>query len=204
PVVAGLSHAITGRGLDRGFLDAAIAARERELEEGPPTTFMDFERHLAATNGGIARAAVTMLGADDAKVLSIADRLGVSLGWLEKLRWFGDGGRELPLWLPKTLLHEHGLADVDPVGQEPDQRQGGGEVWSSKIDGLQNQLAALAREQLGKARSEQSLISRHLLCAFFPGTLADVRLRDLGRSEAHPAIATAPYRLCWYWLRGRF
>lgn len=198
PVVAGLSQAITRHGLDRGFLNAAIEARERELEEEPPETISEFERHLVATNGGIARAAVTMLGVDDPKVLAVADRLGVSLGLLEKLRWLGAAPGELPLWLPKTLLDEHGFFE-----QEAEHRQDG-EAWPLKIGGLQNKLVTLAVENLAKARKEQALIPRRLLCAFFPGTLAEVRLRDLGRSEAHPAIATAPYRLCWHRLRGRF
>ena len=198
PVVAGLSRAIVRHGLDRGFLDAAIEARERELEEEPPETVSAFERHLSAANGGIARAAVTMLGADDPKVLALADRLGVSLGLLEKLRGLGAARGEHPLWLPKALLDEHGFFDQGP---EPGE---GGEARPLKIDAIQNKLVILAEENLTKARKEQAFIPRRLLCAFFPGTLAEVRLRDLGRSEGHPAIAAAPYRLCWRWLRGRF
>jgi len=198
PVVAGLSQGIAECSLDRRFLDAAIEARERELEEEPPEAYAAFGQHLTATNGGIARAAVSMLGSDDPKVLDIADRLGLSLGLLEKLRFLEAARGELPLWLPKTLLAEHGFRGQDPEHSEIS------EAGQVKTDGIRKELTLLAREQLAEARREQAVIPRRLLSVFFPGTLADVRLRDIERSDAHPTIATAPYRLCWHWLRGRF
>lgn len=198
PVVAGLSHA-TRRGLDRGFLDAAIEARERELEEAPPEAFAAFEQHLTATNGGIVRAAVGFLGGDDPKALTVADRLGVALGLLEKLRWMDVERGELPLWLPSALLVEHGLVEQSASDGKPD-----GEVRRAKIEAIQEGIAVRARGYLASARMDHAFISRRLLPAFFPGTLAEVRLRNLKRSPEHPAVAAAPCRLLWHWLRGRF
>lgn len=198
PVVVGLSQAITERGLDRGFLDGAIEARERELEEEPPDAIAAFERHLQAANGGIARAAVSMLGGHDSKVLSMADRLGLTLGLLEKLRLLEAARGELPLWLPKPFLVEHGLADQGSEHPRDDEGR------TAKMEGLRRKLARMAREQLALARKDQASIKRPFLTVFFPGTLAEIRLRDLDRSGNHPAIAAAPFRLCWHWLRGRF
>lgn len=193
PVVRGLDHAITRHGLDRGFLDAAILAREREFDGLPPEDLMAFDEHLTATNGGIVRAAVRLLGCNDRDVLAIADRLGQCLGLLEKLRMLGAERGDLPLWLPKALLAEHGLAE-----------QGLTEAGRGKIEAIQEMLASRARDHLALARKDRARVPRHLLPAFFPGTLADVHLRDIHRPQERPAIAAAPFRLLWHWLCGSF
>lgn len=195
PVVRGLSEA-TRRGLDRGFLDTAIDARERELEEERPGSVDAFEQHLSATNGGVAQAAVTMLGSDDPEILAAAGRLGVALGLLERLRWLDTERGDRPLWLPETLLAEQGLI------VEPD--AGGGEARQAKVKAVREALANRSRACLATARKKNGVIPRHVLPAFFPGTLAEVRLRHLNRPQDHPAVAAAPYRLLWHWLRKRF
>lgn len=199
PVVRGLSDAITRCCLDRGFLDGAIEARERELEEMPPEDFAGFEQHLIATNGGIVRAALALLGGGNDSMLAVADHLGVSLGLLEKLRWLQVGRGDLPLWLPKAFLAEHGLMEQ---GQRADMP--GDEARQLKLDAIRWELAARAKNHLAMARKKQSLISRRLLPAFFPGTLAAVHLSDVQRPQQHPAIAIAPFRLLWHWLFARF
>jgi phytoene synthase len=193
PVVRGLDHALARRGLDRGFLEAAIRAREQELEERPPGDMDAFEAHVSATNGGMVRAAVTLLGAADPDLLTAADRLGQSLGLLERLRSLEvqpDGG---PLWLPPALLAQH---------------LGGGETLKEalpeQVRTLREALAARARRHLADARRLGADVPRHALPAFFPGTLAGVRLGDIHGPKERPAIAAAPFRLLWHWLRGRF
>ena len=198
PVVEGLGHAISGHGLDRAVLWAAIEARERELEEAPPEELIAFEQHLVATNGGIVRAAVLLLGGDDPQVLAAADRLGMSLGLLEKLRWLDVERGDLPLWLPKTLLAEHDLTQKGADIEQP-----AGEARRGKVEAIQKRLASRARDHLVMIKKARVPISRRLLPAFFPGTLAEVHLRDVKRSQQHPAVAAAPFRLLWHWLRGR-
>ncbi len=194
PVVQGLGDAIARQGLDRRLLERAIDARERELEEEPPEEFGAFEQHLMATNSGIVRAALMLLGGeDDPKTLTVAEPLGQSLGLLEKFRMLSVAHDGMPCWLPKALLLQHGLTEQAPE-----------EAGRDKIKAVQEALAARAREHLASARRNRTQIPRKVLPAFFPGTLASVRLRDIHRSQERPAIAVAPFRLLWHWLRGSF
>ncbi len=181
PVVQGLEPAIRSQGLDRTLLEAAILAREREIEEPPPKEMADFECHVASTNGGIVKAAVLLLGANDPGILTAADRLGGCLGLLERLRSFGSERDGSQPWLPEALLREHG-----------------------RSESLREALAVRAKSHLDEARKERSSISRNLLPAFFPGTLAAVHLSNVERPQQSPAAAAAPFRLLWHWLRCSF
>lgn len=205
PVVQGLGRAIADHGLDRGHLDEAILAREREFEEGPPADLPAFERHLTRANGSVVRSALALLGGDEPGLLAAADRLGVSLGLLEALRrlgglWEGEQRGEgeqregQPLWLPAAWLADHGFQVIEQ-GQA-DQRE--------PVDAIREVLAAQALRHLGDLRKDSQKIARRLLPAFFPGTLAEVHLRDGARSEQRLAVAAAPFRLLWCWLCGRF
>ncbi len=194
PVVQGLDQAIRNHGLDRAFLEAAILAREREIEETPPKEMADFEHHLTSTNSGIVKAAVLLLGEEDPKVLAAADQLGRCLGLLERLRSLGHEREGLSPWLPKVLLNEHGLsADMSLTKSD-----------LPKIESLGETLAAHAKDHLDEARKERSSISRYLLPVFFSGTLAAVHLSNIRRPQQRPAVAAAPFRLLWHWLRGSF
>lgn len=201
PVVQGLSGAITEQDLDRDLLLTAIDAREREWEGTSPEDWEAFEAHLCAANGSIVKAAVLLFGQCRPEILAAADQVGMSLGLLERLTWLtADPAAHHPLLsLPRSLLLEHGLTegDLDDEGQHQVAKR-------IKIDPVKQALLARAKHHLGMARQQRSLISRHLLPIFFPGTLAGIRLGNLDRSREHPALATAPYRLLWHWLRGSF
>ena len=191
PVVEALDHVVNDQGLDVGLLEAAIQARERELEEAPPNDMTEFEQHLVASHGSIVRASVMLLGRDDAKIMATADELGQCLGFLENLRLLLRDGEQRQLWLPSPFLREHGLGAGDQK-EGPD---------LAKIRNLREALAMRARDHLRRARQGGSVISRRELPAFFPGTLAEGRLFDTRRSREDPL---APIRLLWHWLRGRF
>lgn len=184
PVVQALDRASKQKGLDFKLLNAAIEARARELEEEPPDDMAEFEQHLVMSNGSIARSSAMLLGADDPNVLIAADRLGQCLGLLESLRLLADERDSLTPWLPYALWCDD---ELDAENQE-------------------TKLASLARGYLGQARNERALISRQLLPAFFPGTLAEGHLSAFSgqRRKQGPLMAMAPLRLLWHWFRGRF
>lgn len=191
PVVQALDRAYRDLGLDVDLLETAIQAREQELEEAPPDDIAAFEQHLVRSNGGIVRASVILLGNGDPKVLAAADHLGQCLGLLESLRFLDRDRGDRRLWLPSSLLKEHGLCIDDQLA---DQDQ-------PKIERLRETLTDCARGHLTEARKAHSIISRQQLPAFFPGTLAERRLLDIKRSDQDPF---APIRLIWRWLLGCF
>lgn len=201
PVIEGLHEAIEQHVLDRDFLLTAIEAREADVEETNPADSTAFEERLSLANGSIVKAAVILLDHHGSEALFAADHLGISLGLLEKFNWLRDGeaGGAALRTLPTSLLAEHGLADRDDVSSERHAAAG-----RDGITCVRQELAFEARRQLALARQYRSAVSRRLLPVFFPGTLAEIRLRHPDRSREHPAMATALYRLLWHWLRGSF
>lgn len=192
PVVHALHQA--KRCLDRQLLLRAIDGRERELEGAPPSDMDRLERHLAATGGSIVEAAAVVLGGTDRKVGATVEKVGLAVAALELLSWLGKEATERPLWLPRALLDRHDVsaeASLDGDGQ-------------GKIETARKDLAGWAREQLAIARNQRTMLPRWLLPALFPGTLADIRLRDVISGRQRPAIAGAPIRLLWCRLRGVF
>lgn len=192
PVVHALHQA--RRCLDRQLLLRAIDGRERELEEEPPPDMDGLERHFAATGGSIAQAAAVVLGGKDHKIGVTAEKVGLAVAALELLHRLRKETTERPLWLPRALLDRH---EVSAQATSDGDRQG-------KVEMARKDLAGWAREQLATARSQRTVLSRRLLPALFPGTLADIRLRDVISGGERPAIAGAPIRLFWRRLRGTF
>lgn len=200
PVVEGLSEACLGHDLDRQLLLTAIDARERDWDETPPRDCEALEHHLSAANGSIVKAAATLIGHHEPELLRIADQIGVGLGLLERLTWLAaEPTEDPPPCTPGSLLLEHGLIDSGTGGQgQPDLAD------RDEIDKIRQILRRRAQHHLSMARQGHFKVPRQLLPAFFPGTLAEIRLRNLDRSRNHPVLATAPYRLLWHWLCGRF
>ena len=75
---------------------------------------------------------------------------------------------------------------------------------TSRPENESENIGSWARREIADARRQSASITRAELPAFFPGTLAGVRLRDPARYLQRPFLSTAVPRLAWCWLRGRF
>lgn len=89
------------------------------------------------------------------------------------------------------------------IGQEHGSHAAG-ERWMPSHWPLNGRPADWALPRLAEARSEAPKPGRSMLAAFFPATLAGIRLRRRGAADPRHAMPTAPAHLLWHWLRGRF
>jgi NADH dehydrogenase [ubiquinone] 1 alpha subcomplex assembly factor 6 len=204
PVVEGLARALSAEGMAQARLparlDAAIEARERELEDPPPADLEAFERHLGASSATITLAALDLLGAGSDAARQAGGWSGLALGLADALRTIPLDARRRRLFLPGDALGRHGV-DSESVfrGQaEP------------ALRALIRDLGGRARAHLDKARDDRAAVPRHALPALLPGTLAGSWLARLARAGHDPfalprrASALAPLRLLWYRSTGRF
>lgn len=187
PVVQALQRAVIEGGLDRVHLLRAIEGRRRRLEDDEPPAQKAFERYLLDVGGAISCAAAELLGADEPEMLAVADRVGLVGAALQQLCSLPISTSEPKPWLPPAWMDEQG-------------GQAGGKPHAAAL----RRLADWASAELAAARRQQPSIPRSILPAFFPGTLAGIRMRDPIHQNHPPPLPMAVPRLIWCWLRGRF
>jgi NADH dehydrogenase [ubiquinone] 1 alpha subcomplex assembly factor 6 len=191
PVVQALHQAFTNFAVPRARLECAIDARERELEEPPPATLAALERHLDGVSGEITRAALAILGADDAAAHEAGGRVGLVVGIADLLRGLDADLRHGRLLLPADLLTQHG-STLEPM-------PGPGPALAPVVATLVE--AALAH--LAAARAQRRAVPKAAQAALLPGTLAGAYLRRLRRAGHDPRAAPrqrsplAPLSLLW-------
>jgi phytoene synthase len=193
PVVAELHHAVTAGGLDMGYLKRAIDARRRPFEEDRPPNLVSFEHYLIEVGGSVTSAAAALLGIRDNALLSVAHNVGAARATLEQLHILEQTGPDQRPWLPSVLLNQlesepHGLLNAD----------------ISRDFLASNQLAKLGLAQLAKGRAAKAPIKRDQLAAFFPATLAGVRLKNHLHASKRETRSNGALTLSLSWLRGRF
>ena len=198
PVVQALHRAFAGFTVPRASLDAAIDARERELEEPPPPTLAALEHRLEAASGGITLAALAILGSTDAAARGVGRRVGLVVGLADLLGGLDADLRQGRLPLPAALLADHGIA-LEPVPQTG--------------PGLAPVVATLAGRglaHLAAGRAQRRAVPKAAQAALLPGTLAGAYLRRLRRTGPDPLAAPrqrsplAPLSLLWRHASGRF
>jgi phytoene synthase len=196
PVAEALPAALGTAPGCRTRLEAAIDARERELEDPPPAGLGALERQLEGSSAAIVEAALLILGARDPAALEVGRRVGVAVGLADRLRHLESDLRHGRLLLPIAELARHGI-DPEAAG-DPDQD------WAPLVAAL----ADRGLEHLRAARAERQSVPSAALAALLPGTLAGGHLQRLSRSRSTAALrrrdALAPLRLLWHHARGRF
>jgi len=185
PVVQALQSAVTDRGLDVIYLKRAIDGRRQPFEEEAPLDVATFERHLAESGGSIASAAAALLGVTDDRALATANRIGQVRAVAEYSYLLEGPIADRAPWLPQAWLE--GLHET---------RDAHAAVWS--------RLSGFALKALTEARHQSTSIDRSALAAFFPGTLAGMKLRAVDGAALSTALPMAVPKLAWCWLRGRF
>lgn len=199
PVARGLHEALGDFALGRDRLEGAIDARERELEEPPPTDLAALEQHLATTSGAITQSALAALGATDPASCAAGERIGLVVGLAGLLRM-----------LPADLAHGRSLlpsAELTRYGLDPEAVAEAG----VRLDPVLVLLAARGVAHLQAARAQRKAVPRAALPALLPGALAGGYLERLGRArhdllarsdQRRPALA--PLTLLWRHTTGRF
>jgi phytoene synthase len=176
----------------RARLEAALDARERELEEPPPADLEALERELEGSAAAIVEAALLILGAGGPAILEVGRKVGLVIGLADRLRHLDNDRRHGRVLLP---LGE--LAGNDAAA-------GGDQNLEPAIE----RLAARGLEHLRAARAERRAVPRAALAALLPATLAGPDLRRLRRGGSTRALrrrsAATPLRLLWHHARGRF
>jgi phytoene/squalene synthetase len=198
PVAEALQSAWRGFEIPRARLDAAIDARERELEGDPPVTLEQLEQHLEATSSSMVLAALAILGAVDERTTNAGRRVGLAIGLADLLREI-DVHRERALLLPKDLLDRHGISP-ETLSQA---------TTSQAFAPVIRELAGRAHDHLRHARRHRRMIPKRALPALLPGTLVGDRLGRLyslgGKTDGRsPAPPLAPLKLLGYRALGIF
>lgn len=197
PVAQALQDAWPRLAIARSRLDAAIDARERELEKAPPETLPALEQHLVATSSGVVLTALELLGVRDQPARDAGLEVGLAIGLADLLREI-DVDRARALFLPEDVLGRHGIAP------EAVREAGSPGVFAPAI----RELADRARAHLCKARRSRHRVPRQALPALLPGVMVGHQLRGLRSLGAvsgprrQPALA--PLWLLAYRTLGRF
>jgi NADH dehydrogenase [ubiquinone] 1 alpha subcomplex assembly factor 6 len=190
PVAQSLQDAWRGLAGSRATLDAAIDARERELDQAAPETLPALEQHLAATSSGPVLTALDLLGVRDLRARDAGRRVGLAIGLADLLREI-DVDRERVLFLPGELLSRHGIA-----------RTAVREATSpSAFAPAIRELADHALEHLRQARRSRRRVPSRALPALLPGVLVSRQLKSL-RSLGAAAGARKQPGLAPLWLLG--
>jgi phytoene/squalene synthetase len=180
----------------RERLDAAIDARERELDQAAPDSLQALEHHLAATSSGLILTALDLLGVHDPTAREAARQVGLAIGIADLLREI-DLDRERVLFLPGDLLRRHDIAPTavheatSPTAFAPAIRE----------------LAGYAREHLRQARRARRRVPSLALPALLPGVLVGHQLRclrSLGAAGPRKRPDLAPLWLLGYRALGIF
>ncbi len=192
--VAEALQALLGAGPGcHAHLEAALDARERELEDPPPADLGALEQQLEGSSAAITQAALVILDAGDPAALEVGRKVGLVVGLADRVRSLDLDQRHGRLLLPTALLVRHGI--------DPERALDAGQDLAPVV-------VAIARrglDHLRAARADRQAVPRRGLAALLPGTLAGQRLRRLQRTRsAAPLPLHAPLRLLWRHALGRF
>jgi phytoene/squalene synthetase len=196
PVAEALQTVLSAAPGCRALLDAALDARERELEDPPPDDLTALEQQLEGSSAAIVQTALVILGASDTATLEVGRKIGLVVGVVDRLRSLEADLRQGRLLLPIAELTRHGI--------DPKAAAEAGQDLAPVIA----TIAGRGLEQLRAARAERRVVPAAALPALLPGTLAGRHLRRLRRTRSAAAAKErapfTPLRLLWHRARGQF
>jgi NADH dehydrogenase [ubiquinone] 1 alpha subcomplex assembly factor 6 len=201
PLALALLEAWAGLAPARAHLEAAIEARERELEdEMPIEDEAALARHLDATGAATTLAALHLLGVDDvAAAREAGAHVGCAWALVHLVRSLPSDLGARRLLVPRSALARRGLEAEALFERRP------GEGLAAAVA----ELAGTARSRLREARRLRAGVPRAALAALLPAVFVDLhlkRLRRAGFDPFAPALArpmpAAPLRLLWRRFRG--
>jgi NADH dehydrogenase [ubiquinone] 1 alpha subcomplex assembly factor 6 len=209
-VVHGLAPAVRRHGLSRGHFDRLLDAREQDMSMEAPTDLPALVAYAQGTAGSLGLLAVEILGGSatrtphadsDVAVAAAAANAWTAHALVGLLRAVPYHARQHRIYLPQSLLAEHGVAPHDLL----DLRPGPG------LAVIARDVAAAAERLLDDSRRAIARPPRPLASAFLAATLARADLARLQRANFDPFDSRpqqpAPariWRLLWSSLHGRY
>jgi phytoene synthase len=159
PLAAALLDAIKSYRLPAGPLLRLVAARRFDLYQDPMPDVASFEGYAGETVSVMYQlAAMVLNGGNEVETGDAAGHLGVALALSGHLRAFGYNASRGRIFLPMSILAANGVTD--------------GEILSgTESEGLfaaLAQIAELAGEHLGKAKTAIAALPKPLRPAFAP------------------------------------
>jgi NADH dehydrogenase [ubiquinone] 1 alpha subcomplex assembly factor 6 len=201
PVVSALHEAWPRLRPLRARLEAAIDARERELEdETPIEDEAALARHLDSTGAATTLAALHLLGVDDvAAAREAGAHVGCAWALVHLVRSLPSDLGARRLLVPRSALARRGLEAEALFERRP------GEGLNAAVA----ELAGTARSRLREARRLRAAVPRAALAALLPAVFVDLHLKRLRRAGFDPfapslarPMPAAPLRLLWRRFRG--
>lgn len=186
PLAAALLDTIARYDLPAGPLLRLFAARRFDLYQDPMPDVASFEGYAGETVSVLYQlAAMVLNGGTEVETGDAAGHLGVAHAFIGHLRAFGFNASTGRIFLPMSVFAANGVTD--------------GEILSgTDSEGLRaalGQVADLAHDHLGKARTAIAALPKPLRPAFAPVSLLP---RQLGTVEASDQpFTTAPDLADW-------
>ena len=177
--------------LSRSHFERLIDARERDLEDAPPSTIDALEAYAEGTSSTLVALALEALDAKVADADAASRPLGIAWALVGLLRAVPFHAQRRRLYLPQDLM--------DDAGVKP------GELFEhGRTEGLPSVVRALAsraRLHLAEARRYRAGFPRAALPALLPGILADGYLAELRRAGYDPFALNPQRQQPWRPLR---
>jgi phytoene synthase len=176
-VVQVLAAAVRRRGLTRDHFDRLLDAREQDMSADAPADLPALVAYAEATAGSLGLLAVEILGAPGMPPRASPDAAAAAGAWTAHalaglLRAVPYHARRHRIYLPLSLLAEHGVAPLDLL----DLRPGPG------LPAVARAVATATERSLEEVRRVPRP-PRLLASAFLPATLARADLAQLRRAD---------------------
>lgn len=196
-----LAAAIRDFGLSRAPLDRLIDARERDLDDSPPTTLAILETYAEASSATVVAVALEILGVREENAHVAGRDIGIAYalaGLLRAMPFHANAGRR---YIPDDIAAAVGL----------DPRDYARRTASPALRQAAARIAEAASARLSAARARHGTVPRAAVPALLPAVVAQGaldRLRHAGWNPFDPRIAAPDPLLVWRLgaarLRGRF
>jgi NADH dehydrogenase [ubiquinone] 1 alpha subcomplex assembly factor 6 len=200
-VATPLAAAIRAHDLTRYHFDRLIDARERDLEDEPPSSLAALEAYADDTGSRLVRLALEILDARGAAAEAASHHIGIAWALIGTIRALPVQAQLRRVPLPADLVAETGL----DVGKFLELKS------SPELARIVQRLADRAREHLAAARAGRGAIPSRARTALLPAVLGDWHLRRLARARYDPFAPTlastdtlASWRLALAAWRDRF
>jgi len=199
PVVEALAATIKAQGLSRAHFEALLDARARDMSDESPPDVTALESYAEGTSASLTALVLEVLGAADEASRAAGRHVGIAWALTGLLRAVLFHARANRFLLPQDLLTAENLTAHDLQESRN----------AAKIAVVLEQIAALARAHIEKARTYRTRFDRRALPALLPATLADEYLKGLARRHydvfdpRHVLQRPAALRLAWnaFWKK---
>jgi phytoene synthase len=178
-------------GLEMADLHAVVDGMEMDLSTSRYTDFAALDVYCDRVAGAVGRLSARIFGSVSAQTLAYATELGLALQYTNILRDVGDDARKGRIYLPQSLLAQHGVPEHEILACR----------YSDSLRHALTEMADLAQARYDRALD---LLPRAERVAQRPGLVMAAVYRELLRTLAtsgfevlHQRISLAPARKVW-------